>query len=42
MGSRDLSTYPELQQWNDLDRWLICSEGRAQLMSWVRFDPLAS
>lgn len=41
MGSRDLSSYMELQQWNDLDRWLICSEGRAQLMSWVRFDPVA-
>lgn len=40
MGSRDLSSYPELQKWNDLDRWLLCSEGRAQLMSWIRFDPV--
>lgn len=39
-GSRDLSGYPELQRWNDLDRWLLCSEGRAQLMTWARFDPL--
>lgn len=38
-GSRDLSNYPELEKLSDLDRWMICSEGRAQLMSWMRFDP---
>ena len=42
MGSRDLSAFAELKTWNDLDRWLVVSEGRAQLMSWVRFDPLMS
>ena len=40
MGGRDLSVYPELKKWNDLDRWIICSEGRPQLMTWVRFDPI--
>ena len=38
-GSRDLSAFPELKTLNDNDRWLICSEGRAQLMTWLRFDP---
>ena len=39
MGSRDLSIFPELNKFNDNDRWLICSEGRGQLMTWLRFDP---
>ena len=38
-GSRDLSGLPELQELCDTDRWLICSEGRARLMTWLRFDP---
>ena len=40
MGARDLSAFPELYAWNDLDRWLLCSEGRARLMTWLRFDPV--
>lgn len=40
MGARDLSPFPELYAWNDLDRWLLCSEGRARLMTWLRFDPM--
>jgi hypothetical protein len=39
MGSRDLSIFPELKMLHDNDRWLICSEGRQQLMTWLRFDP---
>jgi len=39
MGARDLSMFPELYKLNDNDRWLICSEGRGQLMTWLRFDP---
>lgn len=39
MGSRDLSVFPELKTLPDDDRWLICSEGRGQLMTWLRFDP---
>jgi hypothetical protein len=37
MGSRDLSKFPELRTMHDDDRWLICSEGRGQLMTWLRF-----
>ena len=33
MGNRDLSIFPELKGWNDLDRWILCSEGRPQLMT---------
>jgi hypothetical protein len=39
--SRDLSKFAELRKLSDTDRWLICSEGRAQLMTWLRFDPLS-
>jgi hypothetical protein len=38
-GSRDLSIFPELKTFHDNDRWLICSEGRPRLMTWLRFDP---
>jgi hypothetical protein len=37
--SRDLSLFPELNKFNDNDRWLIVSEGRRQLPSWIRLDP---
>ncbi len=37
--SRDLSVFEELRYMNDTDRWLICSEGRGQLMTWWRLDP---
>jgi len=37
---RDLSNYVELKDFSDRNRWLLCSEGRKQLMSWLRFDPL--
>ena len=39
MSSRDLSNIPELQKFSDSDRWLMCSEGRGELMSWLRLDP---
>jgi precorrin-6B methylase 2 len=38
--SRDLSIFPELREMSDTDRWLVCSEGREQLMTWLRLDPL--
>ena len=38
-SSRDLSIYPELKNYSDSDRWLMCSEGRGELMSWFRLDP---
>lgn len=40
MTSRDLSKFDVLKKFSDTDRWLICSEGRGQLMTWLRFDPL--
>jgi hypothetical protein len=39
-SSRDLSVFDELKMYNDTDRWLICSEGRPSLMSWLRLDPI--
>lgn len=39
MGARDLSTYPELALLDDSERWLIASEGRNRLMTWLRLDP---
>ncbi len=40
MGSRDPSKFDELKEFHDTDRWLLCSEGRKKLMTWLRFDPL--
>lgn len=36
---RDLSIFPELKDYNDNDRWLICSEGRHKLMTWLYLTP---
>lgn len=41
-GARDLSGFTETADYTDYDRWLICSERRRQLPSWIRFDPLAA
>ena len=38
-GSRDPSAFSELGNLPDTARWLLCSEGRARLMTWVRLDP---
>jgi hypothetical protein len=38
-SARDLSSIPELEMVNDADRWLICSEGRPKLMSWLILSP---
>lgn len=39
-GARDLSNIPLVaDHWTDNDRWLLCSEGRAKLMSWLYFEP---
>ena len=37
--SRDLSKFSELFDYEDSDRWLIASEGRPKLMTWLRLDP---
>jgi hypothetical protein len=38
-GNRDLSIYPEVASLNDNDRWLLCSEGRHHLMTWLKLEP---
>ncbi|WP_323123158.1 hypothetical protein [Burkholderia alba] len=39
-GARDPSTIPLLQRgWTDTDRWLLCSESRATLMTWLYLKP---
>lgn len=39
-GARDLTGVPLLgDHWSDTDRWLLCSEGRAKLMSWLWLSP---
>lgn len=37
--SRNLAEFNELKDFGDTDRWLVCSEGRARLMTWYRLDP---
>lgn len=34
-GERDLSQFEFLNDWPDDDRWLLCSEGRPKLMTWL-------
>lgn len=39
-GQRDPSQAPLLREgWTDTDRWLVCSESRATLMSWLHLEP---
>jgi hypothetical protein len=38
-STRDLSSIPELDALGDSDRWLVCSEGRPKLMSWLILSP---
>jgi len=38
-GGRDLSRFPELDQWPDDDRWMLCSESRAYRMRWLVMEP---
>lgn len=38
-GSRNPNTFPELASWDDDDRWLLCSESRPYLMSWLVLRP---
>lgn len=37
--SRGMFLLPELQVLGDGDRVILCSEGRARLMTWLRLDP---
>jgi len=38
-GERNPSLFHELKKLDDTDRWLICSEGRGQLMTWLKLSP---
>lgn len=38
-GSRDLSIFPEIKDLKDNDRWLLCSEGRHYLQTWLILEP---
>jgi hypothetical protein len=40
MSNRNLSSFNELKMLNDTDRWLLCSEGRGFMMTWLRLDPV--
>jgi hypothetical protein len=42
MGDRNMSVFPELVDWPDDDRWILCSESRPKLMKWLVLTPLAS
>ncbi len=39
-GSRNLSQFKDLEEFNDTDRWLLCSEGRTKLQKWLVCRPL--
>lgn len=38
-GARDPNIFPELTEWCDDDRWLLCSESRAKKMTWAVCRP---
>lgn len=39
-GARNPWLLRELDRFTELDRWILCSEGRVELQQWLRFDPL--
>ncbi len=39
-GARNPWVLKELESFSELDRWILCSEGRTELQQWLRFDPL--
>lgn len=39
MGARNPGEFEELKEYSDTDRWLICSEDRPALMSWLLLEP---
>jgi len=40
-GARNPHAIPMLQSWNEADRWLVVSERRAAVMSWLWMQPKA-
>jgi len=41
-SARDLSDFPELDNFSDTERWLLCSEGRKRSMEWLVLRPHSS
>jgi hypothetical protein len=39
-GGRNPWTIKELEEFAEIDRWILCSEGRMEVQQWLRFDPL--
>lgn len=39
-GARNPWTIKELDEFPEIDRWILCSEGRYEIQQWLRFDPL--
>lgn len=39
VGPRDLSGIPEISNWSDTDRWILCSEGRPMAPIWWKLTP---
>ncbi len=39
-GPRNPWTIKELDNFPEIDRWILCSEGRWEVQQWLRFDPL--
>jgi hypothetical protein len=39
-GARNPWTLKELDPFTEIDRWILCSEGRVEVQQWLRFDPL--
>ncbi len=41
-GARNPWTIRELDRFPEIDRWILCSEGRLERQQWLQFDPLDS
>ena len=41
-GARNPNLFPELKEWSDDDRWLLCSESRQCVMKWIVCTPRSS
>ena len=39
-GARNPWAIQELDTFTELDRWILCSEGRIEIQQWLRFDPI--
>jgi len=39
-GPRNPWAIKELDSYAEIDRWILCSEGRFEVQQWLRFDPL--